>query len=147
MSYDIFVLFICSTFLSITATEENFLDKPKYLSNNEVHDLFKSLERSYPNLTKVHSIGKSVQGRDIIVIEISGNVNERSALKPMFKYVANMHGDESIGRELVIFLAQYLLQNYNSDLRVHNLVDSVDIFLMPSLNPDGFAAAVVSINV
>lgn len=147
MSYDIFVLLICSTFLLITATEENFLEKPKYLSNNEVHDLFKSLERSYPNLTKVHSIGKSVQGRDIIVIEISTNVNERSPLKPMFKYVANMHGDESIGRELVIFLAQYLLHNYNSDLRVHNLIDSVDIFLMPSLNPDGFAASVVSINV
>ena len=41
----------------------------------------------------------------------------------------------------IIFLAQYLLKNYGRDTRVTELVDRTDIWLMPSLNPDGFEKA------
>ncbi len=41
----------------------------------------------------------------------------------------------------IIFLAQYLLKNYGRDTRVTELVDKTDIWLMPSLNPDGFEKA------
>ena len=61
--------------------------------------------------------------------------------KPMFKWVANMHGNEAVGRELVIQMAQYLLQNYGRDDRVTQLVNGTDLWLMPSLNPDGFERA------
>ena len=50
-----------------------------------------------------------------------------------------MHGDETVGRQLIIYFAEYLLQNYNIEDRVTNLVDTIEIYLMPSLNPDGFA--------
>ena len=36
----------------------------------------------------------------------------------MFKWVANMHGNEAVGRQLVIFMAEYLLTNYGEDRRV-----------------------------
>uniref|UniRef100_A0A1B6LU96 Peptidase M14 domain-containing protein n=1 Tax=Graphocephala atropunctata TaxID=36148 RepID=A0A1B6LU96_9HEMI len=130
---------LLTTFGYLLANDESFLLHPKYLSHEEVGELFQSLMKSHSNLAKSHSIGKSVNGRDLLVLEISSNIHQRSPLKPMFKYVANMHGDEAIGRELIIFLAQYLLSNYNSDFRVKSLLDSVDIFLMPSMNPDGFA--------
>ena len=50
-----------------------------------------------------------------------------------------MHGDETVGRMLVIYFAEYLLINYDKDDRVKKLVDSIEIYLLPSLNPDGFA--------
>ena len=58
-----------------------------------------------------------------------------------FKYVANMHGDEVVGRQMVIYLAHYLLQNYRRDRRVKQLVDNTEIYLMPSMNPDGYTAS------
>ena len=58
----------------------------------------------------------------------------------MMKWVANMHGNEAVGRQLVMFMSQYLLENYGTDERVTRLVNTTDIWLMPSLNPDGFAA-------
>jgi carboxypeptidase D len=43
---------------------------------------------------------------------------ERALGKPMFKWVANMHGNEVVGRQLVIMLAKYLVTNYGQDDRI-----------------------------
>jgi carboxypeptidase D len=36
----------------------------------------------------------------------------------MFKWVANMHGNEVVGRQMVIIMALYILRNYPSDIRI-----------------------------
>lgn len=134
------VLLCCTFVLSFTTPEkQNFLnEEPHYHSEQQLLDLFARLAKKYPDLARVHSLGTSVDGRDLTVIEISRNVGSRDLLKPMFKYVANMHGDETIGREMLIYLAQYLLDNYGNMPEITELVDRTDIYLMPSMNPDGF---------
>ena len=59
------------------------------------------------------------------------------------RYVGNMHGDETVGRQLIIYLAEYLLKQYGQNKRIRQLVDNTEIYLMPSMNPDGFANAKV----
>lgn len=138
------VLAIISLFISECALrsveddDQSFLDHPKYMKYDDLLNLFGEFKKSYPELVNVYSIGKSVEGRDLTVLQISEGVNSHHADRPAFKYVANMHGDESVGRQLVVFLAQYLLLNYGKDSRVTKLVNATDIHLMPSLNPDGF---------
>ena len=101
-----------------------------------------NISTTYPTITKLHSIGKSVQDRNLWALEISDNVDTQEPGEPKFKYVGNMHGNEVISRQILIYLIQYLVENYNKIDRVTKLVDSVDIFIMPSMNPDGFEAAV-----
>ena len=55
------------------------------------------IERRHPNIAKVGTIGSSTEGRALVYIKISANVTRRSHLEPMFKYVGNMHGDETVG--------------------------------------------------
>ena len=84
---------------------------------------------------------ESTQGRNLWVLQISSEVNKpRSELKPMMKYVGNMHGNEVVGRELLIRFAKYLLESYssNSNEEIKTLVDTTDIHIIPSMNPDGF---------
>lgn len=114
-----------------------------YTHYEELRQLLHSLAEKYPHLARVFSIGKSVEGRDLLVLEISENVSQRSLGEPMVKYVANMHGDEAVGRQLLIILGQYLLNEYGKDYRITRLVNQTDIYLMPSMNPDGFEKSLV----
>ncbi|XP_065337863.1 carboxypeptidase D-like [Cloeon dipterum] len=96
----------------------------------------------YPRLANFYSIGQSVQGRELWVLRLAEDVQAgRPVGRPMFKWVANMHGDETVGRALVILMGEYLLKMYGKDERVTALLNSIELHLMPSMNPDGFAAA------
>uniref|UniRef100_A0A673N0L6 AE binding protein 1 n=1 Tax=Sinocyclocheilus rhinocerous TaxID=307959 RepID=A0A673N0L6_9TELE len=50
-----------------------------------------------------------------------------------------LHGNEVMGRELLLLLMQFICKEYNDDNpRVRHLVESVRIHLVPSLNPDAY---------
>lgn len=62
--------------------------------------------------------------------------------EPEFRYTAGIHGNEVLGRELLLLLMQYLCQEYrDGNPRVRSLVQDTRIHLVPSLNPDGYEVA------
>jgi len=96
-----------------------------------------------PHVTRLYSVGKSVEGRDLVVIEFSTSPKQgHQAGKPEMKYVGNMHGNEAIGRELLIRLADHMCEAWNSgDKEITHLINATNIHLMPAMNPDGFELA------
>ena len=91
---------------------------------------------SYPDICKVVDIGLSVQGRELIAVKISDNVNEPEA-EPEFFYTSTMHGNEITGYVLMLHLIDYLLSNYGIDPRITDIVDNTEIYINPLANPDG----------
>ena len=58
----------------------------------------------------------------------------RPLLRPMVKYVGNMHGNELAGRQVLIALAEYLVHNYGVDDRVTRLLNTTEVMSLSSIN-------------
>ncbi|XP_011358209.1 carboxypeptidase D [Pteropus vampyrus] len=118
--------------------------QPKDFHHHHFPDMEIFLRRfanEYPNITRLYSLGKSVESRELYVMEISDNPGVHEPGEPEFKYIGNMHGNEVVGRELLLNLIEYLCKNFGTDPEVTDLVRSTRIHLMPSMNPDGYEKA------
>ncbi|XP_028171649.1 carboxypeptidase D isoform X2 [Ostrinia furnacalis] len=129
-----------STNLGEAEPRDNGLDLEfRYHDHDQLTRYLRAVSAKYPALTALYSIGKSVQGRDLWVMVVSASPYEHMIGKPDVKYVANIHGNEAVGRELLLHLIQHLVTSYDTDAYVKWLLDNTRIHLMPSMNPDGYA--------
>jgi len=111
----------------------------QYGEHQQLVEDLEDLASKFPGLARTGSLGESVVGNDLRFILISNNVKKRTTLEPMVKLIGNMHGDETVGRQLLLYLAHYLLHQYDKSEMVKFLVDNMELYLVPTMNPDGFA--------
>lgn len=127
----------------VAAEDPNMRMQFSYHSNAQMVSILKKTEERCPNIAKTYSIGRSTEGRELLVIEFSNNPGQHELLEPEMKYVANMHGNEVLGRQLLIYLAQYLCSEYlQGNQRIQALINTTRIHILPSMNPDGYEPAV-----
>ncbi|XP_033643205.1 carboxypeptidase E-like [Asterias rubens] len=113
-----------------------------YHNHNQMVVHLHSIAWKCRNIMRLYDIGKSVRDRTLYVLEISDNPGVHEVGEPEFKYVANMHGNEVTGRQLLLYLAQYLCDEYKKkNKRIQRLINETRIHLLPTLNPDGFELA------
>ena len=103
----------------------------------ELTTRMETLANSYPDLVRLTSIGQSVSGRELWVLKITDNPDVEED-EPEFRYISTMHGHEGVGTELTLRLAELLTSNYGSDPYYTMLVDEMEIWLLPLMNPDGY---------
>jgi hypothetical protein len=107
-----------------------------YPTHEEIERKLRAAEAKNPKIMKLFSIGKSVRGKELWVMKISDNV-ELDEVEPEFKYISSMHGDEITGRELTTMLIEEIAEKYGRDPEITELVNNTEIYIMPSMNPDG----------
>ena len=91
---------------------------------------------NYPSICKLIDAGNTVQGRKILLVKISDNVNVRED-EPQFLYTSTIHGDEVTGYVLMLRLIDSLLTSYGTNSRITNIVNNAEIWINPDANPDG----------
>ncbi|KAL6475955.1 hypothetical protein MHYP_G00144540 [Metynnis hypsauchen] len=126
------------------AQQEGTQDKLDFRHHNykEMRKLMKSVQEACPDIMRIYSIGKSYWGLKLYVMEISDNPGKHELGEPEFRYVAGIHGNEVLGRELLLNLMQYICQEYKrGNPRIIHLVKETRIHLLPSMNPDGYEIA------
>jgi len=92
----------------------------------------KSLSKS-SSLVAMKIIGESIEGRSIPALYISSDktIGMRRDTKPLVLIFCQQHGDEPSGKEAALVLAREVIQSKN------DLLQNLDLILVPQMNPDG----------
>lgn len=100
-------------------------------------DELEALAAANPQLARLENAGKSVSARNLWYMKTGSRLDAVNG-GPRTLLIANMHGDETAGRELMVYLLRDLLGGYGRDQRITRIMDGSQVFVMPSMNPDGF---------
>ena len=117
------------------------VDSFKQHSYEEMLWFMKYFATKYSDIASLYNIGESVQNRKLWVLEISKNPGKHDPGEPEVKLVGGIHGEEAIGKEILLQFIKLLCEKYDKDPELTKLVDNTRIHILPSLNPDGYAMA------
>ncbi len=131
------VLFLSLLFLPMEAVQKK-QSEARYHDFAALTQALKNLAAANPKTTRLESLGKTLQGRDIWMLRISGKGTplEKQALL----IAANLEGDHLIGSEVALGIAEYLVEGYGKDEKVTTVLDKRTFYIVPRVNPDGAEA-------
>src|SRR5205085_381500 len=111
-------------------------DFPPYDSNYhnyaEMVTDVQNFAAAHPNLVHIFSLGTSYEGRNLIGVRISDDATDNLSEPGVF-YVGQHHAREHLTVEVVLSIMHQFLEQP----QVSNLIHTRQIYIVPSLNPDG----------
>ncbi|MEO6693446.1 MAG: M14 family metallopeptidase, partial [Saprospiraceae bacterium] len=118
----------------------NYGSMGSFLTYQEVLQKMDSLAILFPNLaTSKQAIGtyQTEEGRSIYYLKISDNPNTNE-MEPQIMYNAAHHAREAITPQQILYFMYYLCENYNTNTDIKRLVDNIEFYFVPVVNPDGY---------
>jgi hypothetical protein len=118
-----------------------FGQKDTYHTYAQIGALLAQTTADHPDIAQDFVWGASVQGRELLGIKITDNVDLEEP-EPEVRLSSSMHGDEPPGMEMLLYLIEYLTDNYGQPgfEDVTYLVDNYELHILPLHNPDGYIA-------
>jgi carboxypeptidase T len=91
---------------------------------------------AHPDIVSRFSIGQSYEGREIWAVKISDNVSIDED-EPEILFLGLHHAKEHLSLEMTLYILHLLADNYGSDPEITDLVNSREVYIIFSVNPDG----------
>jgi len=111
-----------------------------FLNYDEIFQDLTKMRTLYPNLiTEKAPISnfKTSENRDIFVVKLSNN--QISSPKKKLLFTALHHAREPGSAQQLIYFMWYLLENYAANPEIKTILDKTELYIVPIVNPDGFA--------
>lgn len=115
------------------------IDFSNYHNPSQVNTILNDLATAHPGLARVSTIGTSHNGSPIKVLKISDNVATDESDEGDILFVAMHHAREWISVEIALYLAEQILTQYPTNPQLQADVNNLEIWIVPVVNPDGFA--------
>jgi carboxypeptidase A1 len=108
-----------------------------YKRLGQVYSKLDEFATDHADIVTPINIGQSYEGQDIRGIKISGSGGTRST-RPAVFINGTQHAREWISPMTNMYAADTLLDMYESDPGIRALMDEVDVYMIPIVNPDGY---------
>jgi hypothetical protein len=105
---------------------------------NGIKDQLRTIAATYPQIAQLKTFGHSIQNRPMLAMQLTNEKVGKKDGKPQVLFLATHHAREWVATETAMRLIKYLTANYGSDGRVTNLLDNVEVWIIPVGNPDGY---------
>ena len=109
----------------------------RYYDYDELTERLHALAAAHPKLATLSSIGRSFQGRDVWVMEITNPDTGAGHTKPGYYLDAQIHAEEHTTSAVALYAIHKLLTEYGRDEEATRLVDQQVFYVLPRINPDG----------
>jgi len=100
-----------------------------------------AMKEQYPEListkASISETQSTVEGRPIYFVRISDNP-EVDEDEPEVLYDGIHHAREPVSMMSLLYYMWYLLENYDTNAEIKNLVDNTEMYFVPMINPDGY---------
>lgn len=113
------------------------IDFSHYYRYDEIKAFLGAAAEEHPGLISISSIGKSYEGRDILVATLTNRETGADLDKPAYWIDANTHAGEVTGSAVALYSIDYYLDNYGKDERVTTLLDKYTLYVLPRITVDG----------
>jgi len=107
-----------------------------YHSYDEMAAETLAIAQANPTLVSRFSLGTSYEGREMWALKVSDNAGVDES-EPEVLFTHNQHAREHLTVEMALYLLGELTSKYATDARIRNVVDTREIWIIPSVNPDG----------
>ena len=109
----------------------------QYYTLDQVYAALQALNKAYPQLTTLETVGKSEEGRPLMALTVNNPKTGAALDKPGIYLDGNMHGNEIQGGDISLYFLDYLLGNYGKNPEITALVDKNCFYVIPVVNVDG----------
>uniref|UniRef100_A0AC35UAK9 Peptidase_M14 domain-containing protein n=1 Tax=Rhabditophanes sp. KR3021 TaxID=114890 RepID=A0AC35UAK9_9BILA len=110
----------------------------KYNTIERIENYLQKLEMENPSLITLIDIGKTHENRSLTVVKI-GARKPYGCKKIGFWIDGSIHAREWISPATALIMIDKLVKGYKSDAVIQNYLDNVDFYILPVMNPDGYA--------
>jgi hypothetical protein len=115
-------------------------DYTKYHTYDELTAALRELSKAHASMAKLVEVARSRDGRTVWAIEIANPAGTPVAQRPALMIAANFEGDQLIGSELALYVAEQLLTGHASNPAIRQRLDSHVFYIVPRVNVDGAEA-------
>ena len=108
-----------------------------YHNAAQVRQILSDTASLNPDIATFHTIGKSVQNRDIVALRLAVTTATLTP-RPAVRLVGLHHGDELSSSEFLLYLIRHLVEQYRAgDAEAVGILTGTEIWIVPTVNPDG----------
>ncbi len=108
-----------------------------YSTYEELVKCLGQIAAAHPDLVTLTTIGKSLEGRDLVVAIVNNPKTGSDRDKPAMWIDANVHGNEVQGGEVVLYTVDQLAKSFGKIGQLTKLLDEKSFYCLVSQNPDG----------